>query len=223
MPATKWTGSGTVTIDNHTLEYRCYGPPPSDKLTLVLLHEGLGCAALWKDFPDKLTQATNCGVLSYSRAGYGQSDPCTLPRPPDYMHREATNVLPKVLDSAGIQRCILIGHSDGASIAAIYSGSAQDFRVRAQVLTNYRVITNMSIVHSTVGTMSGCRMNSGIGTSLTTSIIFAYRCWVYKVATINTARLHICRKLSHVAMLRSNNFCSTTVNTHRIYNRQIKH
>jgi len=134
MTGLTWKESGTVTIDHCTLAYRCYGPQPTDSLTLVLLHEGLGCIELWRDFPDKLAQATGCGVLVYSRAGYGKSDPCTLPRQTDYMHREAMDVLPQILDYAGVKNCILVGHSDGASIAAIYAGTAQDFRVRAQVL-----------------------------------------------------------------------------------------
>jgi len=75
-----------------------------------------------------------CGVLAYSRASYGGSDPCDLPRPLDYMTREAVDVLPEVLDQAGIQKAVLVGHSDGATIAAIYAGSVIDHRIRGLVL-----------------------------------------------------------------------------------------
>jgi pimeloyl-ACP methyl ester carboxylesterase len=111
-----------------------HGPAPDRAPTLVLLHEGLGCVAMWRDFPEKLAQRTGCGVLVYSRPGYGKSDPVPLPRPLTYMHDEAFEVLPAVLDQAKIQKCILVGHSDGASIAAIYAGGRQDFRVRGLVL-----------------------------------------------------------------------------------------
>ena len=89
-----------------------------------MLHEGLGSAGLWGDFPEKLQAATGAGVFVYSRAGYGASTPAKLPRPLDYMHVEALDVLPKLLDAIGFRRGLLLGHSDGASIAAIYAGGA---------------------------------------------------------------------------------------------------
>ena len=110
------------------------GPAPEQAPTIVMLHEGLGSAALWGDFPEKLQAATGAGVFVYSRAGYGASTPVKLPRPLDYMHREALDVLPKLLDAIGFRRGMLVGHSDGASIAAIYAGSVQDHRVRAIAL-----------------------------------------------------------------------------------------
>lgn len=91
---------------------------------LVFLHEGLGCVALWKDFPDSVAAATGLPVLVYSRIGYGGSDPCALPRPITYMHDEARDTLPALLQTLGVQRHILVGHSDGASISLIYAGSA---------------------------------------------------------------------------------------------------
>ncbi len=126
--------SGFLSIGSHSLEYRFIGPKPADAPTLVLLHEGLGCIGLWGDFPEKLAQATGCGVFVYSRAGYGQSSPVALPRPLTYMHDEARDVLPALLDQIGFQRGLLIGHSDGASIAAIYAGTHQDHRVGGLVL-----------------------------------------------------------------------------------------
>jgi pimeloyl-ACP methyl ester carboxylesterase len=126
--------SGFLRIGESDLEYRMIGPSPEQAPTLVMLHEGLGSAALWGDFPDRLQAATGAGVFVYSRAGYGASSPVKLPRPVDYMHREALDVLPKLLDAIGFRRGLLVGHSDGASIAAIYAGGVQDHRVRAIAL-----------------------------------------------------------------------------------------
>ncbi|WP_439143514.1 alpha/beta fold hydrolase [Planktotalea sp.] len=133
MSAT-WVASGTLNAGGKSLEYACFGHPPREAATLVLLHEGLGCVALWRDFPQALAQATGLGVFVYSRAGYGQSDPAELPRPLNYMTLEATDVLGAVLDSVGIQQAVLVGHSDGATISAIYAGSVPDYRVRGIVL-----------------------------------------------------------------------------------------
>jgi pimeloyl-ACP methyl ester carboxylesterase len=111
-----------------------------------MLHEGLGCAALWGDFPDRLAAATGAGVLVYSRAGYGASTPVKLPRPLDYMHVEALDVLPKLLDATGFRRGLLVGHSDGASIAAIYAGGVQDHRVRGvAMIAPHFVVEDISV------------------------------------------------------------------------------
>jgi pimeloyl-ACP methyl ester carboxylesterase len=126
--------SGFLRIGAHDLEYRLIGPQPSQAPTIVMLHEGLGSAALWGDFPQSLQAATGMGVFVYSRAGYGASSPVTLPRPLDYMSREARDVLPALLDKIGFQRGVLLGHSDGASIAAIYAGGSGDHRLRGVVL-----------------------------------------------------------------------------------------
>tara|TARA_E500000305_G_C3990609_1_gene221784 strand:- start:298 stop:1143 length:846 start_codon:yes stop_codon:yes gene_type:complete len=126
--------AGSVQIGGATLETYSVGPPPGETPTLVLLHEGLGCVDLWRDFPQRLFAETGCGVFAFSRAGYGRSDACSLPRPLDYMTREAVSVLPEVLDAIGFMDGILIGHSDGASIAAIYAGAQRDPRVRGVVL-----------------------------------------------------------------------------------------
>ena len=123
--------SGFLSIGASDLEYRMIGPAPDAAPTIVMLHEGLGCAGLWGDFPDRLAAATSAGVFVYSRAGYGASTKVALPRPLDYMHVEALDVLPKLLDKIGFRRGVLLGHSDGASIAAIYAGGVQDHRVRA--------------------------------------------------------------------------------------------
>ncbi|MCG6901175.1 MAG: alpha/beta hydrolase [Rhodobacter sp.] len=129
-----WKPDGRLTAAGKELEYSCFGPAPDTAPTILLLHEGLGCTALWRDFPHALVGATGFGVCAYSRAGYGQSNPCDLPRPPDYMTREATVILPEVLNAIGFRRGILMGHSEGATIAAIYAGSVIDHRVRGLVL-----------------------------------------------------------------------------------------
>ena len=126
--------SGFLTLGSQRLEYRMIGPRPDRAPTLVLLHEGLGCVGLWGDFPDKLQQAVGCSVFTYSRAGYGQSSPVELPRPLSYMHDEARDTLPRLLEAIGFQRGLLLGHSDGASIAAIYAGTHQDHRIGGLVL-----------------------------------------------------------------------------------------
>jgi pimeloyl-ACP methyl ester carboxylesterase len=124
----------SFTLDGQRFEAAWWGPGSEEAPTLVLLHEGLGCVALWRDFPAKLQAATGFGVFAYSRLGYGQSDSVALPRPLTYMHDEAHHVLGRVLDAAGIRRSVLVGHSDGASIALIHAGSFQDRRVRGIAL-----------------------------------------------------------------------------------------
>ena len=88
---------------------------------------------MWREFPRQLAEATDCGALVYSRAGYGASDPVALPRPIRYMHDEAV-VLAEVIECAGVRDAIIVGHSDGASIALIYAGGARRHRLRALVL-----------------------------------------------------------------------------------------
>lgn len=120
-------------ISGAGIEYRLITASDTDKPTLVFLHEGLGCTALWKDFPDQLCQMTGCPGFVYSRLGYGGSDPCTLPRPLDYMQQEAQQLLPKILVHFGIEDVILIGHSDGASISLVYAGADISPRPRAVI------------------------------------------------------------------------------------------
>ena len=92
--------------------------------TIVLLHEGLGSISMWRDFPRQLAEGTGHEVLVYSRHGYGRSAPLTAPRPVRFMHDEALVVLPELLDALEIRRPILLGHSDGASIAIIHAGGS---------------------------------------------------------------------------------------------------
>src|ERR1700694_2457448 len=123
-----------IVVAGRRIEAEWQGAPSDQAPTLVLLHEGLGCVGMWRDFPKKLAARTGCGVLAYSRPGYGKSEPPPMPRSLSYMHDEALAVLPQVLDQAGVRKCVLVGHSDGASIATIYAGGRQDFRVRGLVL-----------------------------------------------------------------------------------------
>jgi pimeloyl-ACP methyl ester carboxylesterase len=132
---------GEVVADGKRLDAVAYGPPPDQAQTIVMLHEGLGCIALWRDFPAKLAAATGHGVFAYSRAGYGGSDPVDLPRPLDYMGREAQFSLPAVLQAIRFERGILLGHSDGASIAAIYAGEHADERIKGLILMAPHVFT----------------------------------------------------------------------------------
>src|SRR5450755_4807896 len=138
--------AGLIRIGAADLEYRMIGPAPADAPTIVMLHEGLGCAGLWGDFPDRLAAATGAGVLVYSRAGYGASTKVELPRPLDYMHIEALEVLPTLLDQIGFRRGLLVGHSDGASIAAIYAGAHQDHRVQGvAMIAPHFIVEDISV------------------------------------------------------------------------------
>ena len=144
------TDSGFLELGAQRLEYRMIGPRSDAAPTLVLLHEGLGSVGLWGDFPQQLQDATGFGVFVHSRAGYGQSSPVKLPRPLSYMHDEARETLPRLLDAIGFQHGLLIGHSDGASIAAIYAGSHQDHRVSGLVLIAPHFFTEDSGIASIV-------------------------------------------------------------------------
>lgn len=112
-----------VTIGGRRLEVRTIPATRSAAPTCVFLHEGIGSVSLWRDFPDQVAAATGCAVLIYSRHGYGQSEIADAPFAPDYMHHEALETLPSLLAGCRIERPILIGHSDGASIALIYAGA----------------------------------------------------------------------------------------------------
>ena len=118
----------------HRLEYEWIGPWPEESPTIIFLHEGLGCVESWKDFPARVVEATGYGALVYSRAGYGKSDPITLPRPVTFMHDEALTVLPEVIDLLNIREALLFGHSDGGSIALIHAGANPGRYIRALIL-----------------------------------------------------------------------------------------
>jgi len=112
-----------ATIAGRRLEYRVI-PGDSARAALVFLHEGLGCAALWRDFPDRLAARLGARSLVYSRLGYGHSDALGGARAPTFMHEEALTILPQLMDRTGFHNALLLGHSDGASIALIHAALA---------------------------------------------------------------------------------------------------
>jgi pimeloyl-ACP methyl ester carboxylesterase len=116
------------------IECAAWGPPPSQAPTLMLLHEGLGCIELWRGFPSLLSQATGCGVFTYSRLGHGNSSILTLPQPLTRMADEARNVLPALIDAIEPEKLILVGHSDGGTIAAHYLAGDTHPALKAAVL-----------------------------------------------------------------------------------------
>jgi pimeloyl-ACP methyl ester carboxylesterase len=120
-----------ITVQGRKLEIKNIpgtrtGAPASP--TIVMLHEGLGSISLWRDFPEQVAAATGASVLAYSRHGYGRSDVLDAPRLVEYMHREALDVLPELLAKCSISRPVLVGHSDGASIALLHAGAHADVR-----------------------------------------------------------------------------------------------
>src|ERR671939_1263387 len=96
-------------------------PGAPDRPALVLLHEGLGSVGLWRDFPAALQAATGRRVLAFSRHGHGRSEPPPRPRTPAFFHEEALDVLPALLPQLDAEDPILVGHSDGGSIALIHA------------------------------------------------------------------------------------------------------
>jgi len=136
-----------VALEVHTIA----APSGSGQPTLVFLHEGLGSVALWRDWPSQLCARLGCAGMVYSRQGYGQSDPVPNVRGPsgqrnglrhgrllpDYMHREAQVVLPELLKTLGIERPVLLGHSDGGTIALIH---ARHFEVAGCVVMAPHVV-----------------------------------------------------------------------------------
>jgi pimeloyl-ACP methyl ester carboxylesterase len=121
-----------LTIQGHSLEVQRIAGRDSHAVELVFLHEGLGSVSHWKDFPARVAAATGSPVTVYSRYGCGDSDVLAAPRAVSYMHDEGLRALPDLLRELQIENPILVGHSDGGSIALIHAG-AHD-RVRGLVL-----------------------------------------------------------------------------------------
>jgi pimeloyl-ACP methyl ester carboxylesterase len=131
------------------LEVQRTGPPVGGRgAPLIFLHEGLGSVAMWRAWPQKLCEATGRHGFVYSRRGYGLSE--TVPDVrgagrlrPDYMHREAFDVLPELLSQLHVERPVLVGHSDGGSIALLH---ASRFRVSAcVVMAPHVVVEDISV------------------------------------------------------------------------------
>jgi pimeloyl-ACP methyl ester carboxylesterase len=112
-----------VTVASRRIEYERIEIAHAPRPTLVFLHEGLGSVAMWRDFPGRVAHATGCNAVVASRYGYGRSDRLAAPRNARYMHDEALIALPELFDRLAIDRPILIGHSDGGSIALIFAGA----------------------------------------------------------------------------------------------------
>jgi pimeloyl-ACP methyl ester carboxylesterase len=113
-----------IDLGDRRLRVRRLAPQKDDGLdrtTLVFLHEGLGCIEMWRDFPQKLCDATACHGIVYDRTGYGQSTPWPHNPGTRYMEIEADEVLPRLLAALGVEDCILVGHSDGGTIALNYA------------------------------------------------------------------------------------------------------
>lgn len=122
-----------VTVRGQSLDYALIPARRAAAPTLILLHEGLGSLALWRDFPARLAEATGAAVLTYSRLGYGKSTSLAQKHRVDYMHVEALEILPALREALAVVDPILIGHSDGASIALIHAGAGR-WPVRGLIL-----------------------------------------------------------------------------------------
>src|SRR5512143_35265 len=136
---------GFINARGHRLECERIDVGGSMRPALVLLHEGLGSVAMWRDFPSRLAHATGCDALVYSRYGYGKSDPLTAPREVGYMHDEALQVLPELLDELAIERPILVGHSDGGSIALIHAGARVRHVAAVVTLAAHVLVEDISV------------------------------------------------------------------------------
>lgn len=137
----------SVRIGDHDLEYVRLQPqqPHAGRPAIVLLHEGLGSVAMWRDFPQRLADATGAEVVVYSRAGYGQSSPAQLPRAVGYMHDEGLQVLPALLQALDLQAPLLMGHSDGGSIALLCAGGGVADLAGVVVMAPHVMVEDVSV------------------------------------------------------------------------------
>ncbi len=139
------TKFGELVVEGKRLETLWLEPRYAAAPAVVMLHEGLGSIALWRDFPHALAERTGCGVLVYSRYGHGGSDKQAEKRQVTFMHHEGEVVLPELLDKMGIEKPILLGHSDGGSIALIFAGKYPE-RTRGLILEAPHIfVENLSV------------------------------------------------------------------------------
>ena len=129
-----------MVVNGLRLEYQDYPARLPERPVLLLLHEGLGCVALWRDFPEKLAAATGCRVLVWSRAGYGGSQAYQEPRTARYMHHEALVALPALLKALRVENPLLLGHSDGGSIALIHAGAFPEVAAGVVVMAPHEFV-----------------------------------------------------------------------------------
>lgn len=115
-----------VSLGGRRIAARRIGDWGPDETVLVFLHEGLGSIPMWRDFPEALAERTGLAALVYDRFGYGRSDPAPTPWPPDFLLHEATAVLPALLAETGIGRPLVVGHSDGGTIALMFAAAFPD-------------------------------------------------------------------------------------------------
>jgi len=132
-------------IASHRIEYARVAAGDGQRPTLVFLHEGLGSIAMWRDFPALAARATRCDAIVYSRYGYGNSDPLTEARAVSYMHDEAEIALPQLLDRLAVDRPILLGHSDGGSIALIHAARASSRVLCVVTLAAHVLVEDISV------------------------------------------------------------------------------
>ena len=134
-----------IVVNGLRLEYRDFSAATQENPTLLLLHEGLGCVEMWRDFPAKLAATTGCRVVVWSRAGYGGSEPYSEARTPLYMQREGEEVLPVLLVELNITRPILIGHSDGGSIALIFAAAFPEVPLGIVVMAPHEFVEELTL------------------------------------------------------------------------------
>ncbi len=133
------------------IEYQWLGAAPLGAPLIVFLHEGLGSLAMWRDFPKALCEAANCRGLVYSRPGYGRSTPRTADEAwgVDFMHRQAQEVLPALLEALNVdgaaQPLWLFGHSDGGSIALLYAARHSDQLAGTIVVAPHVIVEDISV------------------------------------------------------------------------------
>ncbi len=134
-----------IVVHGLRLEYRDFPATAEGRPTLLLLHEGLGCVGMWRHFPEKLAAATGCRLIVWSRAGYGGSQAYPEPRTPRYMHREGEEMLPALIAALEIERPLLIGHSDGGSIALIFAGAFPDVPLGVAVMAPHEFVEEVTL------------------------------------------------------------------------------